>query len=364
MQLNLGTKIRQLRHRDGRTQETLAEVLGVTSQAVSRWESGGSYPDIEIMPAIANYFGVTIDELFGYQNDREAKIDTIIQKVAAFDIQHDTDDQWVEECLSLLRAGLAEFPTNERLLITLADTLWEAGWRRNTGGSFYDTDGYIHYSYDREKTNQHWAEARKICEYLLENATDHTIYSRAIAILIPLLRNYGETDKAIFYAKQMPGLQESQEYLLTEATDGKLGAEYIASFLIKTAKEFSEQLVNSIISNNKHFDSDHPIHQITAAIALFDQICDDGNIECYHEFVSKLYLYLSALQWHRGYRDSAFDSLNQALSHAQAYESLNAAVVENLSTEWPFWTHPYTAQISMEIQKDPRWNDWVLNTRK
>ena len=79
MQLNLGTKIRELRRRDGRTQETLAEALGVTPQAVSRWESGGSYPDMEIMPSIANYFGVTIDALFGYHNDREIKIDAIIR---------------------------------------------------------------------------------------------------------------------------------------------------------------------------------------------------------------------------------------------------------------------------------------------
>ena len=48
MQLNLGIKIRELRYRDGRTQEAIAEALGVTSQAVSRWESGGSYPDMHM----------------------------------------------------------------------------------------------------------------------------------------------------------------------------------------------------------------------------------------------------------------------------------------------------------------------------
>ena len=78
MQLNLGIKIRELRRRDGRTQENLAEALGVTAQAVSRWESDTTYPDMQMIPAIANYFHISIDELFGYHDDREEKIKNIL----------------------------------------------------------------------------------------------------------------------------------------------------------------------------------------------------------------------------------------------------------------------------------------------
>ena len=103
MQLNLGAKIRELRHRDGRTQEMLADALGVTSQAVSRWESGGSYPDMELMPSIANYFGVTIDELFGYNNERSKKIDEIICKIDTMNAQNNGVDINIDECLARAR---------------------------------------------------------------------------------------------------------------------------------------------------------------------------------------------------------------------------------------------------------------------
>ena len=47
------------------TQEGLALKLGVTNQAVSKWESGQSCPDIALLPSLADLFGITIDELFG-----------------------------------------------------------------------------------------------------------------------------------------------------------------------------------------------------------------------------------------------------------------------------------------------------------
>ena len=143
MKITIGEKIKEFRLQNGQKQDNLAAAVGVTAQAVSRWESGGSYPDLELIPSIANYFGVSIDELFGYQNDRDKKVEKIIQKVDAFHIKGRSDDEWVDECLSILREGLAEFPRNERLMITLADTLSEAGWRRYHEWLYYDADGYI-----------------------------------------------------------------------------------------------------------------------------------------------------------------------------------------------------------------------------
>ena len=67
--MEIGNQIKQLRLRKGVTQEALAEHLGVTAQAVSKWERGSASPDIELLPALSAYFGVTIDELFALSDD-------------------------------------------------------------------------------------------------------------------------------------------------------------------------------------------------------------------------------------------------------------------------------------------------------
>jgi sugar/nucleoside kinase (ribokinase family)/DNA-binding XRE family transcriptional regulator len=60
---NLGQMIKKLRQKHGYTQTALAERLGVSDKAISKWESGGGYPDITQLPALSELFGVTIDYL-------------------------------------------------------------------------------------------------------------------------------------------------------------------------------------------------------------------------------------------------------------------------------------------------------------
>lgn len=386
MQLTLGNKIRELRRRDGRTQEALADALSVTSQAVSRWESGGCYPDMELLPAIANYFGITIDELFGYQNDRERKIDAIIDKIDSYHIKVRGDDEWVDDCLAILREGLAEYPQNDKLLITLADTLNEAGWRRHNEWLYYDEEGYIQHNYDVHKKNEYWNESIKICENLVDTTKDNAINTKAISILVLLYRNIGETAKAVSYAERMPKLNDCREIMLANASNGKEEAGYIGDFLLKSAKKFSEQLVYDLITNKNHYDSDMPIKKINGAIELFNLICDDGNFGEYNDILIKLYLYLSRIQWERDYHDDAFVSLDKALDHAKALEKVcdgsehyftaplvcfvkykfdppDRSIVKELPNDWPFWCNPDYSQIEKEIKADPRWDEWVAKTQ-
>lgn len=66
MSIRLGQKIKELRKARNISQEVLAQYLGVSFQAVSKWETETAMPDVALIPAIASFFGVSTDELFDY----------------------------------------------------------------------------------------------------------------------------------------------------------------------------------------------------------------------------------------------------------------------------------------------------------
>ena len=183
----------------------------------------------------------------------------------------------------------------------------------------------------------------------------------------------------------MPSLVNCQEILLALATDGKQQAQYIGEFLLKTADVLSEQLVYGLMVNRNHYDNDTPIEKIKGAIALFELLCDDGNMGPYHSSVVKLYLYLCRVQWERGYHDDAFDSLEEALKHAKSFDALcdgeehaftaplvsfvsfrlekADGITPSLPDDWPFWRNPDYSDVEREIKANPRWNEWVARTQ-
>ena len=111
MELDIGNKIKNLRRQKDISQEVLARHLGVSFQAVSKWESGMTMPDITLIPAIASFFGVSIDELFDYNHYVvEKKVEEIVNASCAY---RGMDDARCEE---ILREGLKKYPGNDVLL--------------------------------------------------------------------------------------------------------------------------------------------------------------------------------------------------------------------------------------------------------
>ena len=100
MSLEFGKKIAALRKMQGVTQVQLADYLMVQPQTISRWESEGGTPDVMLLPKIATFFNVSMDELFG-MTDME-QIDHLVYKYSVL-----RDEKSFEEVMRRIELALA-----------------------------------------------------------------------------------------------------------------------------------------------------------------------------------------------------------------------------------------------------------------
>lgn len=389
MQLNLGQKIRELRQRDGRTQETLAEAIGVTSQAVSRWEANGGYPDMEMIPSIAHYFGVSIDELFGYNNERSKTIDALVEKIETMNSQNNGVDINIDECISLARNALIEFPGNEKIMLCLASALYNAGYVRHGEHHLTDDEGYDILDTEKHRTYPEWKEAISLYEKLLKIMEDGEARHRVIRELTQLYLNTGEQTRALAVIETAPDIYGSREFLKATATDGKERAKAYGEALLKTVRACSELMVSGVIASGKNMSPAAKAQSLRGAIDIFSNICTDGNFGIHHPYIARIYTLLSVYLWSDGKKDDAFEALECALTQFRLFEKYCAndshcytaplirliqpdASIDDvnlpisyasLAEDWPWWCVPEDTIVKHEMQADPRWHEWVAKTR-
>ncbi|MDE6675779.1 MAG: helix-turn-helix domain-containing protein, partial [Acetatifactor sp.] len=113
--MDIGKQIKALRLAKEVKQEELAEYLGVSSQAVSKWETGASVPDIALLPNLAVFFGVTIDELFQIPNEEEFE-----RLENMFWHERRIPAQTFDHSVRFLEGVLAQEPRNVRAYSALA----------------------------------------------------------------------------------------------------------------------------------------------------------------------------------------------------------------------------------------------------
>ena len=105
---NFSNNFKSMRKQRGLTQEQIAETLGVSCQAVSKWETNSSYPDISLLPIIADYFGVSVDYLIGLDTSKQIEeINSVCKEV---DELFEQGRYW--EAIPILREMLIKHPGN------------------------------------------------------------------------------------------------------------------------------------------------------------------------------------------------------------------------------------------------------------
>ena len=330
MQLNLGTKIRELRRRDGRTQDNLAEALGVTAQAVSRWESGGSYPDMEMIPAIANYFGVSIDELFGYNNKREEKIKTILENATkiltkqGFTMYQGSLSEDVEECINMLRSAAEEFPNEPKILLKLVQALQMWGWNKyGAKGHRDDSSGIIEDDVDYNSQNIYWQEAVRVFEKLLKLNLSSEEREIAIRQITPLYCRIGEYEKAKALANEQNSIVISKEVLLPKATVGEERARYQGERIMALLSNLRFAISESVALRPAVSSSEYGRQILLAVIQLYDSVFVDGRCGSWHWDIGQLYLTLAQYEMDNdGSMEKILNYFDKGFDHCKEYNRI------------------------------------------
>jgi len=109
-EINLGDVVIKNRHRLGITQDDLAAYMGVSKAAVSKWETGTTYPDITLLPKLADYFNISIDKLMGYEPQMTREEIRKLHKQLSKEFISQPIEQVLEHCRDITKKYFSCFP--------------------------------------------------------------------------------------------------------------------------------------------------------------------------------------------------------------------------------------------------------------
>lgn len=309
--MTIGEKIKSLRQQNGVTQEKLAEYLNISYQSISKWENNNAVPDFSLLVPIANFFAVTLDELFD-RNDAAEKEEV---ENAMWETQRMISRGEYEDVLSLWRTLISKYPKNYEC------QAWYSGFLYQSLGAA-DAD---------EKSE----EVIAVCERILRDCNENGPRSSAIQTLVMLYGNgslsVASEELAEKYADMADSIYCCREVLLRYA--------YFSDESREKAKccrnELTLDLMN-FLCDNLYYANDPietRVHARRCAVALWDCLIDDGNYLFYHHRLSLYYALLAQDLAELGDRDGVIESLENSLYHAKRYDSL------------PEGQHKYTAEL-------------------
>ena len=282
MEIRISKVLKELRRERGNTQEELACHLGISMQAVSKWERGDGMPDITLLPYLASYYDTTVDHLLGCERAHRQ------QEVEAFEKQELVliNQGKRREGLSLCREMQKKYPNDETVLKWLMHDL---------------------YAVDRKENS---AEIISLAERLLKS-DNHEYRYGALQTLALTYSALGEDEKAYEYAALVPCDRD----LLVHVLKGEKLAEHCRWFFWRVCDRMylEHKYLTQCPEANYSAEERHAIRK--AIYDMFHIIFSDGDFGFAEDRLSMLCRDMALASAEAGEIDRAFAELEEMCEH-------------------------------------------------
>lgn len=298
MTIQIGAIIKKLRAENNVTQDALATAIGVTPQAISRWEAEGGYPDIELLPNIADFFSVSTDELLGYKkSERERRLADIKKQMSRLE-----ETGSIKERTEFARLALSKYPSDCEIKENLSACL------------------YCLYHDTKEKSLL--TEAESLALYVVENCKDENIRYDAINTLIGIYSATKNTAKALEMVNLLAPMKYCREFAKSCGIGDGKNEIYKQEGIDKLTDCLGVTIRNLALDDELPNDPstwDKKIKMLETANNLYFMVYGD-NLMFYHGRVAFNYWVISTYQVAQGKIEESFSSLEKMCNHAVAYD--------------------------------------------
>ena len=327
MEIHIAENLRRLRRERGITQEELAGFVGVSAQAVSKWETGSGLPDLPLLPTLASFFDVSIDALMGMDEIKNAERREELRKQARAAYPGKP-----REAAALFSEILTIYPEDYEIMNDLADALWVVA-----GQTFGD---------EHEKTMRQIVE---LYERILAHCTDIALVNRVSVSICHALHHLGENEEAIRRAEVLP--QDERLDVMVDLTEGVHRTTWCQEKIHFSLAPI-EHAVNRI-TEGEYYTLDEKIRLLEKIPAMYALFYDDGDYYEAYSTVSGVWWRINHLHLKAGRVDEAFAALGECARLAALIDRLDTTdclddAVHSTSPDFP-GRHPYTSPLFNRI---------------
>lgn len=300
MEIKLSENLKKIRLSKGITQEDLAKYLNIPEKTVSKWEQGDGYPGITLLPKIAAFYDVTVDELLGC--DRIVKEKKINEYISLYNKNAGLGK--IEDNIALMKAALLEFPNNLDFMTKLCLSLLYVG------------------------KEEYLDECIQIGEKILDVSTDYEQRFSVIQIIIYAYTNKKNLTKALEYAKKLPSIYSCQDVVLEGILKG-------GELLKLTQKNIGQyiNLMDSSISwmlKSKVFAPGEAIFILETLDKLYNLFFYDKNYGYAHSSLYLVWIRLAKEYAKIKDGEKTLLSLKKAYYHAHSMDNLQSGKYTSL----------------------------------